>query len=346
MSYETASRSRRVGAQRTGPFGVLRAVCDTSSMRPIVLFLSLCAPLVASAATRSIAVRDLKAGEGVTEKTAATITEAVASELRRVAGLKVSTQQEIAATLSLEQQKQLLACSDDECMADFGGALGVSAMVTGNVGLVGASWLVNLKLIDVATVAVVAQSDRRLRGGTLDDVLDVLPAMSAELFGARDANPKPPDNAPVAPAAATPTLAERLPGTGRLINGAKKLCLDPKGFTGDRGTNVMLFACDGGKDQLWSVKDDRLANGMGKAVLDVAGKDAKPGANVQLGKVDTSQEQRWVYYDAGNGWFELHDAQGGLCLDVAGFDGKPRDNVMLWTCDRKPDQLWFWERVE
>jgi hypothetical protein len=40
-----------------------------------------------------------------------------------------------------------------------------------------------MKLIDVKKVTTVAQVDRRLRGGQLDDVLDVLPGMVHELFG-------------------------------------------------------------------------------------------------------------------------------------------------------------------
>jgi len=312
-------------------------------MKSLLLALAVLVPVVGEARVRSVAVRELAAGEGVTEKTASTLTEAVAGELRRVPSLSVSTQQEIVATLSLETQKQVLACDEAQCMADFGGALGVDSIVTGNLGRLGESWLVNLKLIDVSTVKVAAQADRRIRGGTLDDVLDLLPGMIAELFPPVVAAPSPPvPAAPVAP----PSLAERLPGTGRLVNSQNKLCLDPAGFTGARGTKVMLFTCDGGRDQLWRVNADRLENAMGLAVLDVAGKVAKPRSAVQLGRVDTSQDQRWSYVEVGNGWIELRDASTGLCLDVAGYEGKSRDNVMLFSCEQKPDQAWFWERLE
>lgn len=175
---------------------------------PRLLVVLLLAALPAAAAPRKIAVRALASGEGVSAKVGETLAETVAAELRRLPGLQISTQQEIVATLSLEQQKQLLACDDATCAADFGGALGVEALVTGTVARLGESWLVGLKLIDVVQVKVLAQSDRRLRNGTVDDVLDVLPAMARELVAAPPPEAKDVASAPVGITAAPATAEE------------------------------------------------------------------------------------------------------------------------------------------
>jgi TolB-like protein len=142
------------------------------------------APLLALAlaAPTRLAVLPIVAGEGVSDKTAAALTEALAAEVRRRSGGEVITQREINTVLSLERQKAMMGCATDSCMAELGGALGVSELVNGDVARVGESLLVHFRLVDVGKVRVIAQADRRLRKGTLDDILDQLPAMAAELF--------------------------------------------------------------------------------------------------------------------------------------------------------------------
>ncbi len=142
------------------------------------------APLLALAlaAPPKLAVLPIVAGEGVTDKTASALTESLAAEVRNRAGVEVITQREINTVLSLERQKAMMGCASDACMAELGGALGVNELVNGDVARVGESLLVHLRRVDVAKVRVIAQADRRLRKGTLDDILDQLPAMAAELF--------------------------------------------------------------------------------------------------------------------------------------------------------------------
>lgn len=158
---------------------------------------SLLAVALAASAPK-LAVLQLQAGEGVPATTAAAITEAIVAEVRKQSDAEVITQREISSILSLENQKAMLGCSTDACMAELGGALGADRLVAGDMARLGESFLLHIRLIEVKKVRVAAQADRRLRGGTIDDVLDVLPAMVAELFG----KPPPPPVARVAPAPA------------------------------------------------------------------------------------------------------------------------------------------------
>src|SRR5512137_1387770 len=144
----------------------------------------------------------ITAGEGVPASTAAAVTEALAAEVRKRSGAEVITKREIEAVLTLEAQKQMLGCQTDACIAELGGALGVERLVAGDLARLGESWLFHLKVVETGKVKVAAQSDRRIRGGTIDDVLDALPPMAAELFpGAGPAVAAPP---PVPAAAAKP----------------------------------------------------------------------------------------------------------------------------------------------
>jgi hypothetical protein len=153
------------------------------------------APLLALVLTAParIAVLPVVPGEGVTEKTATALTEALAAEVRKKAGAEVITQREINTVLSLERQKAMMGCASDACMAELGGALGVERLVNGDIARVGESLMVHFRLVEVARVRVAAQADRRLRKGSLDDLLDALPAMVAELFpGAAQPAAEPP----------------------------------------------------------------------------------------------------------------------------------------------------------
>lgn len=161
---------------------------------------------VLAAAPPKLAVLAVSAGEGVPATTAAAITEAVVAEVRKQSGAEVITQREIASILSLENQKAMLGCQTDACMAELGGALGAERLVAGDLAKLGESFLFHLRVVDTKKVRVAAQADRRLRGGTIDDVLDVLPAMVFELFPGGQPPPAAPARAapPAAVAAAIP----------------------------------------------------------------------------------------------------------------------------------------------
>jgi hypothetical protein len=144
----------------------------------------LIAAVLAAPSQVKVALVPLAAGEGIADKTAASLTEAVASQIRKQPGILLITQSEITSLLSHERQKSLLGCQTDSCLAEIGGALGVARLATGDVAKLGTSFLLNLKLLDVNASKVLAQATRRHKGGSLDDVLDSLPGAVGELFGA------------------------------------------------------------------------------------------------------------------------------------------------------------------
>jgi hypothetical protein len=176
----------------------------------------LLAAAVLAAAPPKLAVLAVTAGEGVPVSTAAAVTEAVVAEVRKQSKAEVITQREISSILSLENQKAMLGCQTDACMAELGGALGTDRLVGGDIAKLGESFLLHLRLVDTKKVRVAAQADRRLRGGTIDDVLDVLPAMVSELF--------PPAQAVIPPPAPPPGGGTALavlvpPGGGAALPG-------------------------------------------------------------------------------------------------------------------------------
>jgi len=153
-------------------------------MAPLGLALSL---VLASSAAGSpsgakYAVMPIAANEVLSERSAALFTETLAGELRQQSGADVLTARDVGGALSLERQKQLLGCQSDSCMAEIAGAVGAERFVSGEVAQLGESLIVQVRLLDAKRIKVVAQARRRFRKGTLDDLLDALPAMIAELL--------------------------------------------------------------------------------------------------------------------------------------------------------------------
>ncbi len=132
-------------------------------------------------AAPKLAMTPLRGGDGTTSGMTEMVGESVAAEIRRTQSFQVLTYGELKTVLSHEQVNQLVGCSDAGCFANIGSVAGAEALATGRLGQVGKSWLIALKIIDVRAVRVVATADRRVRDGTIDDVLDQLPGMVSEL---------------------------------------------------------------------------------------------------------------------------------------------------------------------
>jgi TolB-like protein len=86
---------------------------------------------------------------GEEKELAQNLTQVVIMELKKIDGLSLISRDEIRSMLSFEQDRQALGCSDESCLAEIGGALGVEYIVTGNVGKLGEAYILNLKLINI-----------------------------------------------------------------------------------------------------------------------------------------------------------------------------------------------------
>ncbi|MBI3178356.1 MAG: hypothetical protein HYZ27_01770 [Deltaproteobacteria bacterium] len=97
---------------------------------------------------QSVAVLELKA-TGLDANVVKNLTELFTAEAGKVPGYKVIGQSEIKDMLGFEIEKQQMGCDDASCYAQIGGALGVDLLVTGSVGTVGETFVVNARLIDI-----------------------------------------------------------------------------------------------------------------------------------------------------------------------------------------------------
>jgi hypothetical protein len=155
--------------------------------------------LVAAAPSSKIAVLDLES-QGVPQTLVGTLSLLVPSEVRQAnPGVPVITTSEIRALIGFERQKQLVGCKDDSsCIAELGGALGASELVSGSLGKVGGTYVLQLQRVDVArskalasVVDTVKGEDEALiqavRAGIRRLYADVVAAGAAESVKARSA---------------------------------------------------------------------------------------------------------------------------------------------------------------
>jgi hypothetical protein len=145
--------------------------------------LALTLALVLSAPPR-IAVMPVAAGEALPDKSAASLTDQLAAEVRRQSGGEVLTPRDAPGALSPEKLRLAQGCNTDPGMAEVAVALGADRLVAAEVSKLGDSLLLHVRLMDARTIKAIAISDRRFRKGGYDDLLDGLPAVVREVLRA------------------------------------------------------------------------------------------------------------------------------------------------------------------
>jgi hypothetical protein len=142
------------------------------------------------------------ASNGVSASDAAAIADNLAAKLQQSGRVRVLERGQMDRILKEQNFQQSGACDGGECAVEAGRLLGIDQMVVGSVGLVGSTYTLNLRLVDVGTGEALRSSALTKRG-SIDDVLTDLVPKSVEELTKVDA-PEVATVAPVAPAAPPP----------------------------------------------------------------------------------------------------------------------------------------------
>ena len=138
----------------------------------------------AAAPTQRLAVLKVVA-QGVPPDVAETLTQVIAEQASKTPGFNAISQSEIGALLGVERQKQMLGCGDASCLAEIGGALGAKLVLSGSLGKVGESYVLQLQLLDTGKAQVKARESKTVTPGK-DDRGNPLSAESQLPAVARD----------------------------------------------------------------------------------------------------------------------------------------------------------------
>ena len=140
----------------------------------------LSAILIASNAAQTTVVAPLKA-VGVPGNDVAILTAELRTQIGRSTGYRLVTPEEMDA-VSEELERQLSGgCDDASCIAELGGALGAQFLITGQVGKLGSLFTLQLKLIDIETVA--ARRTASAHAAKIESLLIKVPELTQDLLG-------------------------------------------------------------------------------------------------------------------------------------------------------------------
>jgi alpha-galactosidase len=119
-----------------------------------------------------------------------------------------------------------------------------------------------------------------------------------------------------------------------LVSAASGRCLDvPAGATAN-GTQPIIWDCNGGANQRWSLTGQTI-QALGKC-LD-APINAAAGAKAQIWDCNGGANQQWTINSDGT----VRGVQSGLCLDVDHNLTANGTTVLLWTCTAATNQRWI-----
>ncbi|MBN1961181.1 MAG: hypothetical protein JW841_09555 [Deltaproteobacteria bacterium] len=107
--------------------------------------------------------------------------ESVLAGVQNVSNFQVIGQDDIAAMVGFEKQKDIISRSEVSCLANIGGALGVDRVVSVKIARVDEDWLVTTKLINIKNVTVESRTNDLISGDTKELITAINPIL-AKLF--------------------------------------------------------------------------------------------------------------------------------------------------------------------
>jgi ricin-type beta-trefoil lectin protein len=126
-------------------------------------------------------------------------------------------------------------------------------------------------------------------------------------------------------------------GTGKEIVGAQSgRCVDVPNSSTTNGTQVQLFDCSGGSNQLWTATSSKQLTVYGNKCLDANGQGTTNGTAVIIWDCNGQTNQQWNVNSNGT----ITGVQSGLCLDANGQGTANGTKLILWSCNGQANQRW------
>ncbi|WP_377272936.1 glycoside hydrolase family 27 protein [Peterkaempfera sp. SMS 1(5)a] len=116
-------------------------------------------------------------------------------------------------------------------------------------------------------------------------------------------------------------------------------CLDVPNSTTTAGTQLEIWSCGGGSNQIWTHSTSNqltVYSGGSQMCLDAYDNRTAPGTKVEIWPCNGQTNQQWQFNANGT----VTGVQSGLCLDVTGAATADGTLVELWTCNGGSNQQW------
>lgn len=126
---------------------------------------------LAAARPPSIAVVDLKTAGTFDPSEVRGLSSLIATEVSR-RPLRAFSGADLQTLVGYERKKQLLGCSDDSCLSEIGGALGVDYLLSSEVSQVGDVWLLSFVLLDARAARALSRTTQK--AAALSDLVELV----------------------------------------------------------------------------------------------------------------------------------------------------------------------------
>jgi alpha-galactosidase len=116
-------------------------------------------------------------------------------------------------------------------------------------------------------------------------------------------------------------------------------CLDVNGYSTAPGTQLQIYDCNGGGNQVWTRTSSgqlTVYSGSSQMCLDDYGYGTTNGTKADIWGCSGNPNQQWNFNSNGT----ITSVQSGLCLDVSGAGTADGTLVQLWTCTGAGNQQW------
>ena len=170
-----------------GKKGIMTRTRFAAWAKLLLAFLLLCIPLAAFAAPKAkalpkLVVAEMKAVTTIEPKLLRIIEEQMANEVGKTGKFSVIGRDDINRMLDAMQSKQMMGCTELSCYVELGGAMGADLMIAGTMDRVGATYLVTVKLINIASAEVLARESESIKRATPEELVEVATALVERMF--------------------------------------------------------------------------------------------------------------------------------------------------------------------
>ena len=127
--------------------------------------------------------------------------------------------------------------------------------------------------------------------------------------------------------------------SGELHAAGAGKCLDVPGSSTTAGTQLDIWTCNGGANQIWTRTSSgqlTVYSGSSQMCLDAYNHQTTPGTKVETWPCNGGANQQWQLNANGT----ITGTQSGLCLDVTGASTANGALAELWTCNGQSNQQW------
>lgn len=151
-------------------------------MKKLLLAVFLISCTVFGQSKSKVAVVDFEAN-GLKANEAKTITENLRTEISKIGTFRLIERAQSEAILQEQGFQQSGACDSESCNVEMGKLLGVDKLIVGSIGLIGETYSINSKIINVETSEIVL-SENELYTGRIDGlILKSIPSLARKLSG-------------------------------------------------------------------------------------------------------------------------------------------------------------------